>query len=71
MKLKDIAVSLGLAPDTKTFRKSPGGYRGHVGDVSMVLRVAVTGRNNAPDLYEVMQILGEERTRARVQAYLR
>ncbi|NMA08316.1 MAG: glutamate--tRNA ligase [Clostridiales bacterium] len=69
-KLKAIAAELGLAPDTKTFRKNPGAYRGHVGDVSMVLRVAVTGRNNAPDLYSVMRILGAERTLARVRAAL-
>ena len=67
-KLKAIAVSLGLAPDTKTFTKSPEAYRGHVGDVSMVLRIAVTGRENAPDLYTVMQLLGRGRTLARIAA---
>ncbi|MGN1073542.1 MAG: glutamate--tRNA ligase [Eubacteriales bacterium] len=65
-KLKDIAASIGLAPDTKTFKKNPGVYRGHVGDVSMALRVAVTGRENSPDLYTVMKLLGRERTFARL-----
>ncbi|MEA4824793.1 MAG: glutamate--tRNA ligase [Clostridiaceae bacterium] len=65
-KLKAIAADIGLAPDTKTFKKNPGQYRGHVGDVSMALRVAVTGRENSPDLYTVMKILGRERTFARL-----
>ncbi len=67
-KLKAIAGELGLAPDTKTFKKNPESYRGHVGDVSMVLRIAVTGRENAPDLYSVMKLLGRERTFARIEA---
>lgn len=49
---------MGLAPETKLFKKNPGAYRGHVGDVSMVLRIAMTGRTNSPDLYTVMKILG-------------
>ena len=67
-KLKAIAGEIGLAPDTKTFKKNPGIYRGHVGDVSMVLRVAITGRENAPDLYTVMKLLGKEKVFARINA---
>ncbi len=67
-KLKELSAALGLAPDTKTFKKNPGVYRGHVGDVSMALRVALTGRQNAPDLWEVMRILGAARVRARLKA---
>jgi len=67
-KLKAIAGAIGLAPDTKTFKKNPGVYRGHVGDVSMVLRVALTGRENAPDLYTVMKLMGKARVFARLNA---
>ena len=66
-KLRGIAVDLDLAPDTKTFRKNMDSYRGHVGDVSMALRVAVTGRKNAPDLYAVMRILEKERVIQRIR----
>ena len=44
----------------------PGADRGHVGDVSMALRVAGTGRKNAPDLYAVMKILGRKTVFARL-----
>ena len=51
---------------TKLYRKEPEKYRGHVGDVASFIRVAVTGRMNSPDLYEVINILGEDRMRQRI-----
>lgn len=69
-KIKDIAASIGYAPEVKLYKKDPSAYRGHVGDVSMFLRVAVTGRTNSPDMYTVMQILGAERVLSRVRAMI-
>lgn len=65
-KLRGIAVSHGFAQDTKTFKATPEQFKGHVGDVAMVLRLALTGRTNTPDLFQMMQVLGEERVRARL-----
>ena len=65
-KCKDIAESIGYARETKLYRKEPEKYRGHVGDVASFIRVAVTGRMNSPDLYEVINILGEDRMRQRI-----
>jgi glutamyl/glutaminyl-tRNA synthetase len=36
----------------------------------MFLRVAVTGKLNSPDMYTVMQILGEARVRQRIESML-
>ena len=69
-KIKQIAADLGYAPETTLYKKDPSAYKGHVGDVSMVLRIAVTGRQNSPDLFEVMHILGCERTIARLSAMI-
>ena len=69
-KCKDIAEKLGYARETKLYRKNPEQYRGHVGDVAAFLRIAVTGRQNSPDLYEVMKILGRERTLSRIKREL-
>ena len=66
-KIKEIAAALGFAPDMKVYKASPEAYKGHIGDVSMFLRVAVTGKMNAPDLYAVMQILGKDTTFSRMQ----
>lgn len=65
-KIRSLAESLGYAQKPKDYKQNPEQYRGHVGDVSAVLRLALTGRRNSPDLYDVMQVLGEERVRARL-----
>ncbi|MBR4279238.1 MAG: glutamate--tRNA ligase, partial [Clostridia bacterium] len=68
--IKAIAESNGFCPDMKQYKANPESYKGSVADVSMFLRVAVTGRMNSPDLYEVIQILGKERVLARVSGLL-
>ena len=65
-KVRETAVKLGYAAQPKEYKKNPEMYKGHVGDVSGVLRVAVTGRSNSPDLWEVFQALGEECVRNRL-----
>jgi len=66
-KMKDVARKHGFADNTKEYKKNPEGFKGHIGDVSMVLRVAVCGRQNAPDLHASMQILGHERITKRIE----
>lgn len=67
-KLKDLAASLGFAAETKEYKKNPTDYKGHVGDIAMVLRVAVTGRTVSPDTYAVMQVMGRDRVLGRIKA---
>ena len=69
-KIKAIAASLGYAADMKAYRADPDAFRGSVADVSMFLRVAVTGKLNSPDMYEVMRVLGRETVLARINALL-
>ena len=65
-KMKQIASAHGYAADTKAYKADPTAYKGAVGDVSMVVRVAVAGRQNAPDLQTVMGILGKEKVLERL-----
>ncbi len=69
-KIKAVATELGFTTDMKAYREDPTAFKGSVADVSMFLRVAVTGRNNSPDMHAVMQTLGEARVRARIAAML-
>lgn len=66
-KVKEITEELGFTTDMKAYKLSPDSFPGTVADVSTFLRLAVTGKTNSPDLYTVMQILGYERTVARIQ----
>ena len=59
-KIKDLAEKYGYAREVKEYKQNPDKFPGHVGDVSTVLRVALTGRQNTPDMYEIMQVLGKE-----------
>ena len=59
-KIKELSGKMGYAKEVKEFKANPEKYKAHVGDVSTVLRVALTGRTNTPDMYEIMQILGKE-----------
>jgi len=67
---KDMALKQGYAPNGKTFDKDPKAYKGHFGDVMMVIRVAICGARESPDLWEVMQVLGVERVKKRLQQSL-
>ena len=60
-KMKDLSEEIGFAREVKEFKANPESYPGHVGDVSTVIRVALTSRSNTPDMYEIMQVLGKER----------
>lgn len=64
-KIKDLADELGYAREVKEYKQTPEAYPGHVGDISTVLRVALTGRTNTPDLYEIMQVLGKDQIEQR------
>ena len=66
-KIKELAGELGYAKEVKEFKANPDRYKAHVGDVSTVLRVALTGRTNTPDMYEIMKILGKERMAKRFE----
>lgn len=69
--IKEMCEKLGYTPNVKEYKKNPDAYKGHVGDVSTVIRLAVTGRKNTPDLYAIMQILGENEVKSRLMNALK
>ena len=66
-KIKAIAEANGYTSDMKAYRADPTAFKGNVADVSMFIRLAVTGKLNAPDMYSVMQILGKEKVTERIE----
>ena len=66
-KIKALAGEMGYAEEVKEFKANPGMYKAHVGDVSTVLRIALTSRANTPDMYEIMKVLGKERITKRYE----
>lgn len=68
-KIKEICEPLGFTPNVKEYKANPDAFKGHVGDVSTVLRVASTSRTNTPDLYMIMKLLGKEKLFARFDSF--
>lgn len=64
--MKDLAEKVGFAREVKEYKKNPESYPGHVGDVSNIVRVAVTGRTKSPDLCSIMKLLGKEKVTDRI-----
>lgn len=69
-KIKVLASTLGYTSDRKEYEKNPNNYKGLVGDVAMVIRVAVTHRTKSPDLHQVMKVLGYDKVIERFNNYI-
>lgn len=65
-RIKALCEPLGYTPNVKEYKKNPDAFKGHVGDVSTVIRLAVTGRKNTPDLHAIMSLLGEGKVKERL-----
>lgn len=70
-RVKEFCETMGYSKDVKSFKKNPGAYKGHVGDVTGVIRIAVANRKNTPDLYEVMQVIGEKKVMERFEKVIK
>ena len=68
-KIRQITEELGYAVKPKDFKKNPDQFKGHVGHVSTAIRVALMGRQQSPDVWEIQQILGEARTKERLEKF--
>lgn len=65
-KIKELCTACGYTPNVKEYKQNPDAFKGHVGDVSTVIRIAITSRTNTPDLYFIMQILGKDEVMRRI-----
>ena len=66
-KVKMIGERYGFIADMKAYKANPEMYRGSVSDIAEIIRIAVTGQKNSPDLWTIMQILGEKTCSKRLQ----
>lgn len=65
-KIKELCSLCGYTPNVKEYKANPDAFRGHVGDVTAVIRIAITSRVNSPDLYYIMKALGKDEVFARI-----
>ena len=66
-KIKSLGADFGFADDMKAYKANPEQYVGHYGDVASILRVAITGKANTPDLFQICSLLGYDEVIARLK----
>lgn len=69
-RIKDICPLVDCTPNVKEYKAESERFAGHVGDVSTIIRVALTGRTNTPDLFAITALLGEDTVKARLNSAL-
>lgn len=65
--VKEMANTMGFCVNMKEYKASPESFKGSIADVTDVIRVAISNRHNTPDIYCIMQVLGEQRTKERIK----
>ncbi|MBR1413631.1 MAG: glutamate--tRNA ligase [Bacilli bacterium] len=66
-KMKEMAEKLGYCTNMKEYKENPDNYKGSIAEVSNVIRIAVTSKDQSPDLYEILKLLGKERVLNRIK----
>lgn len=60
--IKELGSRHNFCDSVKVWKKNKEAYKGHVGDVSEMIRIAVSGKKQSPNLYYILKILGTERS---------
>lgn len=66
--IKKTAGAIGYAPETKLYKQNPELYKGQLSEVATMVRIALTGRSQTPDLYAITRVLGKDRVVKRLEA---
>ena len=69
-RIKGLCEPLGFAAETKEYKQNPDAYKGSAGDLSTLLRIAITSRRNTPDLCSIMAVLGKEECLNRIDGMI-
>lgn len=65
--IKFLGEDIGFASDMKAYKQNPQNYKGNYGEVSSIIRMALTKRSNTPDMYEICKLLGKQEVVNRLQ----
>lgn len=69
-QMKGLGETMGYCPNVKEYKKNPQDYKGSIADLCSMIRIAVTGHKNSPDLHTIMSVLGEEIVQKRLECFL-
>lgn len=66
-----MAQNKGYCVNMKEYKQSPYDFKGSIADVTGFIRVALTNKQNTPDIYSIMQVLGASKVRERLEKVLK
>ena len=66
-KIKTISEKLNYATNIKEYKANPNNFKGSVSDMAKFLRIMITGKEQSPNLYEIMKILGHDESLKRLK----
>lgn len=66
-QLRRAAKANGFALAGGEYKKNPEAFTGPMGEAANVIRVALTGRRNSPDLFVICRTVGEAEVRRRLE----
>jgi glutamyl-tRNA synthetase len=69
-KIKSVARQCGYADNSKDFREHPENFIGSISDVTRIMRIMLSGREQGPDLHSIMGVLGKEEVTGRLGKFL-
>jgi glutamyl-tRNA synthetase len=64
--MKLSAEKAGYALDRKDLKENTDKYKGGIADFAKIIRVCLTGKSRTPDLWTIMQVMGDSRVRSRL-----
>lgn len=65
--VKEIASAHGFASSNKDYKANPDAYLGSVSDGAELLRIAITTSSQSPNLHEILEILGPDEIKLRLE----
>ncbi len=68
--VKLIGEEKGFASSNKDYKANPDAYKGSTSDCAELLRLAITGSRQSPNLHEILEILGKNEVDSRIDTII-
>lgn len=65
-KIKEVASLVGFCTDMKEYKQNKEAYIGSIADASTIIRIALSNRKNTPDMFYIMNTLGANEVKSRI-----
>lgn len=67
--LKEFADNNGFTSDRKAYKANPENYKGTTADFCKAIRIIITKKNQSPNLYDIIKLIGKDRLLKRIDKY--